>query len=44
MLEMRLRLLYLLGSAPGFFIIGVMAAVFKSVGTIPVKSEEWMMA
>ena len=44
-MEMGQRLLLLLlGSAPGFFSIGVMATVLKSVGTIPVESEDWMMA
>lgn len=43
-LEIGRRLLKLLGSEPGFFSIGVTAAVLKSVGTIPVEREEWMMA
>lgn len=33
-----------LGSEPVFFNTGVTAAVLKSEGTIPVVSEEWMMA
>lgn len=33
-----------LGSEPVFFNTGVTAAVLKSEGTIPVISEEWMMA
>ena len=43
-LEMGRRLLKLLGSEPGFFRIGVTTAVLKSGGTIPVVSEEWIMA
>ena len=38
------KLLKLEGSAPGFFRIGVMAAVLKDVGTVPVVREEWMIA
>ena len=34
----------IVGSAPGFFIIGVIAAVLKVVGKDPVVREEWMMA
>ena len=33
-----------LGSEPSFFRIGVTAAVLKAEGTIPVDSEEWIMA
>ena len=43
-LEIGRRLLKLLGSEPGFFRIGVTAAVLKAGGTIPVDSEEWIMA
>ena len=43
-LEIGQRLLKLEGSAPGFFTIGVMAAVLKSVGTVPVVREVWMIA
>lgn len=32
------------GSAPIFFKIGVIAAVLKDVGTVPVVREEWMIA
>lgn len=38
------RLLKLLGSDPGFLRMGLTAADLKGVGTIPVDSEEWMMA
>ena len=34
----------LLGSKPGFLRMGVTAAVLKSEGTVPVESEEWMIA
>ena len=37
------RLLKLLGSEPGFFRMGLTAAVLKGVGTVPVDSEEWIM-
>lgn len=43
-LEMGWRLLKLLGSRAGFFRIGVTTAVLKCRGTIPVVSEEWMIA
>ena len=43
-LEMGRRLLKSLGSEPGFFRMGMTAAVLKEGGTIPVESEEWMMA
>ena len=43
-LEIGRKLLKLEGSAPAFFRIGVMAAVFNDVGTVPVVREEWMMA
>ena len=43
-LEIGRRLLKLEGSAPGFFTIGVMAAVLKGVGTVPVVREVWMIA
>ncbi len=32
------------GVGARFFKIGVMAAVLKDVGTVPVVREEWMMA
>ena len=32
------------GSEPGFFNMGVTAAVLKSEGTIPDESEEWIIA
>ena len=31
------------GSEPGFFIMGLTATDLKSVETIPVDTEEWMM-
>ena len=43
-LEIGRRLLKSLGSEPSFFRIGVTAAVLKAEGTIPVDSEEWIMA
>ena len=43
-LDIGQKLLKLEGSAPGFFRIGVMAAVLKDVGTVPVVREEWMSA
>ena len=43
-LEIGRRLLRLVGSAPGFFSIGVIAAVLKDAGTVPDAREEWMMA
>ena len=43
-LEIGRKLLKLEGSVPVFFRIGVMAAVLKDVGTVPVVREEWMMA
>lgn len=43
-LEIGRRLLKSLGSEPGLFRIGVTAAVLKAEGTIPVDSEEWIMA
>ena len=43
-LEMGRKLLKLEGSAPGFFRIGVIAAVLNDVGKVPVGREEWMMA
>ena len=43
-LEIGRKLLKLEGSAPGFFRIGVIAAVLKVVGKVPVVREEWMMA
>ena len=43
-LEIGRKLLKLEGSAPGFFSIGVIAAVLKVVGKVPVVREEWMMA
>lgn len=43
-LEIGWGLLKLFGSAPGFFNIGVIVAVLKGVGTIPVVSEEWRIS
>ena len=43
-LEIGRKLLKLEGSAPGFFSFGVIAAVLKVVGKVPVVREEWMMA
>ena len=43
-LEIGRRLLKLVGSAPGFFSIGVIAAVLKDAGTVPDVREKWMMA
>ena len=43
-LDIGRKLLKLEGSAPGFFKIGVMAAVLKDVGTVPVVRKEWMIA
>ena len=34
----------LLGSEPDFFRMGLIAADLKIAGTIPVDSEEWVMA
>lgn len=39
-LDIGRKLLKSEGSAPGFFKIGVMAAVLKDVGTVPVVREE----
>lgn len=36
------RLLRLLGSVLGFFSIGVIAAVVRGEGTVPVVRDEWM--
>ena len=33
----------MLGSDPGFFGMGVTAAVLKAEGTIPDEREEWMI-
>lgn len=33
----------MLGSAPDFFCTGVIAAVLKGEGTIPVVRKEWMI-
>lgn len=38
------KLLKLVGSAPGLFRIGVIAAVLNDVGTVPVERGECMMA
>ena len=38
------RLLRILGSEPGFFRVGVTAAVLKDRGTEPEVREEWIMA
>ena len=38
------RLLKSLGSEPGFLRQGLTAAHLKEAGTIPVDSEEWIMA
>ena len=43
-LDLGRKLLKLEGSAPGFFRIGVMAAVLKDVGTVPIVREEWKIA
>lgn len=43
-LEMGRRLLKSEGSDPGFLSIGVTAATLKGGGTVPVLSEELMMA
>ena len=43
-LDIGRKLLKLEGSSPGFFRIGVMAAVLKDVGTVPAVREEWMIA
>lgn len=43
-IEMGWRLLKLFGSEPDCSRIGETAEVLRSVGTIPVDSEEWMMA
>ena len=43
-LDIGRRLLRLEGSVPGFFRIGVIAAVLKDEGTVPVEREEWMIS
>ena len=43
-LEIGRKLLRSVGSAPGFFRMGVIAADFKGAGTVPVVREEWMIA
>ena len=39
-LEIGRKLLRLVGSVPGFFSMGVIAAVFRGAGTVPVVREE----
>ena len=43
-LDMGRKLMRFEGSAPGFFRTGEIAAVLKDDGTVPVESEEWIMA
>ena len=42
--EIWQRLLKLLGSAPGFLRIGVIAADLRGDGTVPKIREEWIIA
>ena len=43
-MEIGRRLLKLLGSAPGFLRMGVIAADLRGDGTIPEVREEWIIA